>query len=154
MSLRPKKSKRRIDIRLDMTPMVDIAFLLLIFYMISTQFKPPEARAVELPESHSMIELPDRNVIYVTVTADDSVFVDFVETAEEGAGSISRHVIRTDQHLVAHKINRIRAIYPDAPVVLKADKAARFGFMEQVMNSMKENHVERFLIITELEKDI
>ena len=39
------KKKRRVAIRLDMTPMVDIAFLLLIFYMATTQFKPPEAKA-------------------------------------------------------------------------------------------------------------
>ncbi|TET93799.1 MAG: biopolymer transporter ExbD, partial [Candidatus Zixiibacteriota bacterium] len=50
--------KRRVSIKIDMTPMVDIAFLLLIFYMATTQFKPPEAKAVELPSSHSMIELP------------------------------------------------------------------------------------------------
>ena len=34
--------KRRINISIDMTPMVDIAFLLLIFYMTTTSFKPPE----------------------------------------------------------------------------------------------------------------
>ena len=37
-----KKHKRRIGVAIDMTPMVDIAFLLLIFYMTTTQFKPPE----------------------------------------------------------------------------------------------------------------
>ncbi len=62
-----------------MTPMVDIAFLLLIFYMATTQFKPPEARAVELPTSHSQIQLPDKDMINVTVTKYDSVYVDYVE---------------------------------------------------------------------------
>ncbi len=62
------KKKRRIAVRIDMTPMVDIAFLLLIFYMATTQFKPPEARAVDLPESHSQIKLPDKDVINVTLT--------------------------------------------------------------------------------------
>ena len=61
-----------------MTPMVDIAFLLLIFYMATTQFKPPEAQAVELPQSHSMIELPDKDIINITVTKYDSLYVDYV----------------------------------------------------------------------------
>jgi len=39
-----KRKKRRIGIILDMTPMVDIAILLLIFYMATTQFKPPQTR--------------------------------------------------------------------------------------------------------------
>ncbi|MBU0985414.1 MAG: biopolymer transporter ExbD, partial [candidate division Zixibacteria bacterium] len=73
------KKKRRVAIRIDMTPMVDIAFLLLIFYMATTQFKPPEARAVDLPESHSQIELPDKDVINITVTKQDSIYVDYVQ---------------------------------------------------------------------------
>ena len=43
-----QEKKRRVGIRIDMTPMVDIAFLLLIFYMTTTQFKPPEAKAVRV----------------------------------------------------------------------------------------------------------
>ena len=73
------KKKRRVAIRIDMTPMVDIAFLLLIFYMATTQFKPPEARAVELPTSHSQIELPDKDIINITVTKFDSIYVDYVQ---------------------------------------------------------------------------
>ena len=37
---------RRNRVRIDMTPMVDVAFLLLIFFMSTTQFKPPEQVAV------------------------------------------------------------------------------------------------------------
>ncbi len=73
------KKKRRVSIIIDMTPMVDIAFLLLIFYMATTSFKPPEARAVELPESHSQIELPDKDIINLTVTKEDSVYVDYIK---------------------------------------------------------------------------
>jgi biopolymer transport protein ExbD len=42
-----KRPKRRIGIKIDMTPMVDIAFLLLIFYMATTTFKPPEKKLIE-----------------------------------------------------------------------------------------------------------
>ena len=44
------KKKRRIGISIDMTPMVDVAFLLLIFFMCTTQFKPPEKDKIAQPE--------------------------------------------------------------------------------------------------------
>ena len=140
-----------------MTPMVDIAFLLLIFYMSTTQFKPPEAKAVELPSSHSMIELPDRNVINVTVTRLGSIFVDWIEKGkvEVGGQTVAanvRFVRRADIYTVANEINRARGKNPNALVVLKADKAASFGTMQAIMKSMQEKELQRFLIITEMEE--
>ena len=44
---------------IDMTPMVDVAFLLLIFFMTTTQFKPPEKVAITLPASKSEIQVPE-----------------------------------------------------------------------------------------------
>ena len=43
--------KRRLGIRIDMTPMVDIAFLLLIFYAVTTQFVTDERLKLKLPEA-------------------------------------------------------------------------------------------------------
>ncbi len=150
------KKKRRIAIRIDMTPMVDIAFLLLIFYMATTQFKPPEARAVDLPESHSQIELPDKDIINITVTKYDSIYVDFVIRTTiniDGADveTTARLVRIADKYTVASEINRGRARIPRALVVIKADQDASFGVMQDVMESMQENFLERFLIITDHE---
>ncbi len=44
-----RRKKRRIPVRIDMTPMVDIAFLLLIFYMVTTVFSQPQALEMNLP---------------------------------------------------------------------------------------------------------
>ncbi len=152
------KKKRRVSIRIDMTPMVDIAFLLLIFYMATTQFKPPEAKAVELPSSHSQIELPDKDIINITVTSLDSIFVDYVEKGTvniDGQDIVTtvRIVRRADTYNVASEINKARAKNLKALVVIKADKEASFGTMQDVMKSMQENGLERFLIITEPESD-
>lgn len=151
------KKKRRVAIKLDMTPMVDIAFLLLIFYMATTTFKPPEARAVELPESHSQIELPDKDVINITVTSLDSMYVDYTAIAEvEIEGQLVNTSVRfvskcEDFYCVANKILRARAKNLKALVVIKADENASFGTMKGVMNVMQENGLERFLIITDNE---
>jgi biopolymer transport protein ExbD len=146
--------KRRVGIRIDMTPMVDIAFLLLIFYMATTQFKPPEARAVELPQSHSQITLPDKDIINITVTKYDSIYVDYVEKGivnidGQDVQSNVRRVITTTAARVAGEINRARAKNIKALVVIKADKRASFGVMQDVMKSMQDNNLERFLITTD-----
>ncbi len=152
-------SKRRVGIRIDMTPMVDIAFLLLIFYMATTQFKPPEARAVELPSSHSQIELPDKDIINVTVTKYDSVYVDYVEKGTiniDGQDIVSnvRRVITAMSGEVGNELVRARAKNLRALVVVKADKRASFGLMQDVMDAMQEKDMTRFLIITEQETSL
>jgi biopolymer transport protein ExbD len=152
------KKKRRVSIRIDMTPMVDIAFLLLIFYMTTTQFKPPEARSVELPKSHSQIELPDKDIINITITKLDSIYVDYIEKVSlnidgQDVETTARRVKTVNTFNVASEINRARAKNRKALVVIKADRRASFGTMQDVMKQMQENYLERFLIITDLETD-
>ncbi|MEA2031194.1 MAG: biopolymer transporter ExbD [candidate division Zixibacteria bacterium] len=64
-----RKEKRRISIRIDMTPMVDIAFLLLIFYMVSTVFSMPQAMEINLPpeEQKEEIEVKESNLLTIRV---------------------------------------------------------------------------------------
>lgn len=150
--------KRRVSIRIDMTPMVDIAFLLLIFYMATTQFKPPEAKAVELPSSHSMIELPNKDIINITVTKYDSIYVDYIEKAIiniDGQDiSTNVRIVRTcDIYTVTTEILRARGKNIRALIVIKADRRASFGVMKDVMEAMQKNHLERFLIITDQEME-
>lgn len=152
------KKKRRISIRIDMTPMVDIAFLLLIFYMATTTFKPPEARAVELPQSHSQIQLPDKDIINLTVTKDDSIYVDFVKkvTVEIDGQMVDTkgRIVRTvDKYNVASELLRARGEQIRALVVVKADRRANFGLVQDIMKQMQENNLNRFLIITDNEVD-
>jgi biopolymer transport protein ExbD len=47
--LQRRRKKRRVGIRIDMTPMVDVAFLLLIFFMVTTVFRTPKALEINLP---------------------------------------------------------------------------------------------------------
>lgn len=57
-------------IRIDMTPMVDIAFLLLIFYMVSTVFSMPQAMEINLPPAEQMdqeIEVKESNLLTIRV---------------------------------------------------------------------------------------
>ncbi len=152
------KKKRRVGIVIDMTPMVDIVILLLIFYMTTTSFKPPEAKAVTLPQSHSMIELPDKDIINITVTKEDSIFVDFIQKENivvdgKEVYQTVRKVAEADIYNVSSKINMARKYNLRALIVIKADKDASFGVMDKIMKSMAENSLTRFLIITDNEKE-
>ena len=53
-----RRPKRRIGIKIDMTPMVDIAFLLLIFYMVTTVFSMPQSMELNLPPKPKEDEPP------------------------------------------------------------------------------------------------
>jgi len=65
-----RRPKRRISIRIDMTPMVDIAFLLLIFYMVSTVFSMPQAMEINLPsaeEEETVVKIKESNLLTIRV---------------------------------------------------------------------------------------
>jgi len=62
--------KKRVGIAIDMTPMVDIAFLLLIFFMVTTVFKLPQAMELNLPPENADVEVAESNVLTVYVYGD------------------------------------------------------------------------------------
>ncbi len=64
-----RRPKRRVTIRIDMTPMVDIAFLLLIFYMVTTVFSMPQAMEINLPPKDQTedIDIKESNLLTIRV---------------------------------------------------------------------------------------
>jgi biopolymer transport protein ExbD len=152
-----KKGKRRVGIRIDMTPMVDIAFLLLIFYMSTTTFKPPEVKSVKLAPSHSEVKLPEKNIINVTVTAEDSIFLEYIDTKTE---IVEGKEVTTPQRFYRYApIERFnyelvdvrRELGLNVELVVKADRQASFGVMRKLMRTMQEVNINQFSLVTELE---
>jgi biopolymer transport protein ExbD len=70
----PKVKPHRTSPSLDMTPMVDLAFLLVTFFMLTTKFAPEEAVVVDTPSSTSELRLPEANVMTIAVDKDKRVF--------------------------------------------------------------------------------
>lgn len=58
----------------DMTPFVDVAFLILSFFMLATKFKPPEPVEIKTPNSVSTKTLPENDAILVTLDSSGRVF--------------------------------------------------------------------------------
>jgi biopolymer transport protein ExbD len=59
----------------DMTPFVDVAFLILSFFMLATKFKPEEPVEVTTPNSVSSIVLPEKDAFMVSVDKEGRAFV-------------------------------------------------------------------------------
>jgi biopolymer transport protein ExbD len=59
----------------DMTPFVDVAFLILTFFILATKFKPEDAVEVKIPGSVSSIAVPEKDAFMVTVDKNARVFV-------------------------------------------------------------------------------
>jgi len=65
----PKKST---DV--DMTPFVDVAFLILTFFIMATKFKPPEPVEITTPNSVSSDQLPENDAVMITIDKDGKVY--------------------------------------------------------------------------------
>jgi biopolymer transport protein ExbD len=70
----PKIKMSKASPHVDMTPMVDLFSLLLTFFMLTTSFKPSEAKQIDTPSSVSEKTAPDKNIITLLISEDNKVF--------------------------------------------------------------------------------
>lgn len=70
----PKVKMKRQSIRMDMTAMCDVAFLLLSFFILTTKFRPNEPVQVEIPSSTAQIPIPEKDILMISVGDDGRVF--------------------------------------------------------------------------------
>jgi biopolymer transport protein ExbD len=153
----PKIKKARIPVKIDMTPMVDVAFLLLTFFMLTTQFRPPEEVQIVLPSSHSAFKLPESNVMLITISKDSRLFLGFDSPklmgrifGEENKNRVGVEVQEKD---LANLLVQARIANPRLYTVVKGDKDADFGLGEDVMDILQKTNITRFNLITDLKKD-
>ena len=69
-----RRPKRRVGIRIDMTPMVDVAFLLLIFFMVTTVFRTPKALEINLPPKDAKVDVAESKVFRLFILEDGRLY--------------------------------------------------------------------------------
>jgi len=118
----PEKKKERAYI--PTASMADIAFLLIVFFMVTTIFRVEKGiTKLELPQAYTTERLPKRNVARVWVSRTGDILIDdkFVETAEIGP-------------IMMEKLSQ----NPDLLVQVKSNKDARYGDVAWVLEELKE----------------
>jgi biopolymer transport protein ExbD len=132
-----RRPRRRVGIRIDMTPMVDVAFLLLIFFMVTTVFRRPLAMEVNMPEPGAKVEVPESNVMTIYVHQDGSM------AYKLGRGGL---VPVTWEALQGTFEENVRA-NPELIVLAKIDPQARYENMVDMMDTLEDAHMERFSVV-------
>jgi biopolymer transport protein ExbD len=152
----PKIKKGRIGIRIDMTPMVDVAFLLLTFFMLTTQFRPPEEVSIILPSSHSPIKLPESDVAIVTVSKEGDLYMGVdqqnLRVRLFGEDAKLKSSVRVDLPELEKLLINARIANPKLRFVIKGDRDAEYGPVMDVMNMFEKTKITRFNLVTDLER--
>jgi biopolymer transport protein ExbD len=80
-SKRGGHKRKRLGFRLDMTPMVDVAFLLLTFFMLTTTFAKSNTMEINIPPETGEVAIAERNVMTLRVPGDGFAYWSFAEEA-------------------------------------------------------------------------
>jgi len=138
------RPKQRTGVRIDMTPMVDVAFLLLIFFMVTTVFRQPLAMEVNMPEPGAKVEVPESNVMTIYIDKDDTMYY---RVAKEALTNITWEEL-TPTFQAFTEVN------PNLIILVKIHREARYEHMVDMMDTLEDAHMERFSLIPMQESDI
>jgi biopolymer transport protein ExbD len=127
------KYKRKPDALLNMTPIIDIVFLLLIFFLLSTNFMTQEGINVNLPLAESTaLQTQEEITVYIT---------------HEGLA-----FLKNEQVSDAQLYTRLKSLIGDDPeklVTVKADRQIVLNRVVKVMDIIKSAGAGRLCIATE-----
>ena len=150
------RKKKRISIKIDMTPMVDVAFLLLTFFMLTTQFKAPDDVQLILPSSHSAFKLPETDVMVISIEKDGKIHLGVdspnVRVRLFGPAGVKTLSAEVDVKDLPNLLIQARMANPKLRTVIKGDKDAPYGPVEDVMNILQKTKITRFNLVTDLER--
>ncbi|MHB1686644.1 MAG: ExbD/TolR family protein [Ignavibacteriaceae bacterium] len=148
----PKNKIARVAVKMDMTPMVDVAFLLLTFFMLTTQFSPAEQVKIEVPNSHSAFKLPDSDVMTIFVDKDGNIYMGVDAPALMarlfGQEAKLKRMVQVKIENLGDLLIQARISDPKLRTVIKGDVNADYGAIEDVMNTLQKTNITRFSMIT------
>jgi biopolymer transport protein ExbD len=146
-----KRRAKKAGFHLDMTPMVDLAFLLLTFFMLTTTFAKLQTMEINMPLVHGpATPLPGKNALNVVLGEGNRVFYYFgyagdepevVETDFSASGL--RKVLLTDQ---------VRS-NPKMVVLLKAQETSRYKNLVDALDEIKLTETRKYALVELQEED-
>ena len=138
-----RKKGRRLGIRIDMTPLVDVAFLLLTFFMYTTSMSRPQTMEMNLPPKDVKVEIAESNLLTLRVDDKGKVFWAF--------GIEAPQVIEW-KDLRGFLMDKGTA-NPKLTVLLKIDRQGKYDMMVNLMDELATANITRFSLAPLLEAD-
>jgi len=129
------KKKGRGRIAIDMTPFVDIAFLLLIFFMVTTVFRLPQAMELNLPPEQAEVQVAESNVFMLYVYGDGEMVYRFgtdgpLEAMQfAGLREMLQDMLRQNDKLIT---------------LVKFDRATPYHWMVDVLDEFLLGNITRY----------
>ena len=111
---------------IDLTPMLDVVFIMLIFFIVVASFIKEAGVEVNRPDDNQPDNPEDSTSILVEVASDNQIWME------------NR---RVDIRAVRANIQRLLAEDPDAPVTIKVEKGAEAGIVVDVADAARESGV-------------
>ena len=116
-----RRNKERDESTIDITPMLDIVFIMLIFFIVTTSFVKETGVEVNRPNAATAVR-DERGNILIAITANDEIWID-------------KRMI--DLRSVRANVERLKAENPEGSVIIQADKASKTGFLVETMDQVR-----------------
>ena len=117
------KGQEKDNAEIDLTPMLDVVFIMLIFFIVVASFIKEAGIEVNRPDSNQQPDTNDSVSLLVEIASDDQIWID------------NR---RIDTRAVRANIRRMLAEDPEAPVTIKVEKGAKTGVVVDVADAARE----------------
>jgi biopolymer transport protein ExbD len=119
--MRRRRSTDTDESEVNLTPMLDVVFIMLIFFIVTASFVKEAGIDISRPPA-ATAERKERGNILVAITENDQIWID------------RRQV---DPRALRANIERLHAENPQGAVVIQADKASKNGLLVQVMDAAR-----------------
>ena len=120
------RTKRDRDLEVNITPLIDVVFLLLIFFMVSTTFQRESEITIELPESSGEVAESEKKVIEISIDNQGNYFVN------------QRRVKDTDIKTLKQAITLIRGDLKEPKLIISADKMTPHQAVVRAMDAARQ----------------
>ena len=118
---------------LEITPLIDVVFLLLIFFMLATSFDERSAFKIDLPKSTAAKTKSTLKEVQVLVDKEKNIYLRYTDNS--GKTQRDKLDLSNFVSVVSEKLNTSES----KDVMISADKAIDYGFIVEIMSLLKES---------------
>lgn len=145
-----QKSKHLVRVvGIDMTPMVDLGFLLITFFIFTTSLSEPTSMPLNMPKKGEPIDVPESKTLSIIVGKENKIIS--YEGMWENAAALKQSGLQDVGNIVRKKQETLEKIQPgnsrEMVVIIKPLKSASYGGLVGVLDEMTINGVRLYTVV-------